>query len=609
MRLRLTIAVYVLLGLCWRGAAQELSATAAVENQQVFAGEPFVLQIQIEGSDTPEKPELNAIPGFAVQDLGGQQNSSESVTIVNNQVSRVVRRGYIFSYHLTAAKPGMLTIPSVTIRAGGKTLRTQPIAIHVVPPSESMDFKLRLSLSETKAYVGQPVILTLTWYVGKSVQNYAFNVPILTDKRFTFADPKIQIDPDRHLEISLPGGKAIAEKGQATLDGREFLTVQLRKILIPRQAGEVEIPQATVAGQAQRVEARRRSIFDDDFFGFARGRSLESFVVPSNTAALEVLDLPQGGRPPNFSGLVGQYKLSAEAAPAEVNVGDPITLSLRVSGPEYLNHVDLPPLSQQLELGRDFKIPAEQAPGVVEGNAKKFTQTIRAVDPDVKEIPPIELAYFNPKSGAYEIARTTAIPLTVKGTRVVTARDAEGSGPATTQSGVKSREGGIAYNYEGPDVLLSQAFGPASFASPAWLAALGVPPLVFAAFLGMTVLERRRGTRTGERKARRAFRDFSKRLAAQKPADTDEFYAAVLETLRRYLGDKLGLTPQALTFRDVRPVLQERSVNGQMVEDLAKLFERCEAGRYAGAAFRGQDPASLKAAALDTIGKLEQALG
>ena len=607
MRPSLAIAVAVLFTFCSRGAAQELSARTAVEKQQVFAGEPFVVQIQIAGSDAPEKPDLNAIPGFTVQDLGGQQNSSESVTIINNQVSRVVQRGYIFSYNFTAAKPGTFTIPAVIVRAGGKTLRTQPIPIQVVPPSESTDFKLLLSLSERRAYVGQPVVLTVTWYVGKNVQNYSFNVPVLTDNRFTFGDPRIQIDAERHLEISLPGGKVIAEKGQGILDGREFLTVQFRKILIPRQAGEVTIGQATVAGQAQR-QARARSFFDDDFFGFARGRSLESFVVPSNTALLEVLDLPQAGRPANFSGLVGQYKLSAEATPAQVNVGDPITLSLRVSGPEYLNHVDLPPLSQQLALARDFRIPTEQAPGMVEGGAKKFTQTIRAIDPEVTRIPPIELAYFNPKNGAYEIARTEAIPLTVKGTRIVTARDAEGVGPSSTQSGVKSREGGIAYNYEGPDVLVNQGFGTASFASPAWLAALGVPPLIFGAFLGLTVLERRRHARPGERKARRAFRDFSKRLGAQRPADSDEFYAAVLEAMRHYLGDRLGLTAQALTFRDVKPALELRNTNGQVVEEVSKLFERCEAGRYAGAAFRGQDPASLKAAALETIGKLEQLL-
>ncbi|MCP5112400.1 MAG: protein BatD, partial [bacterium] len=169
-----------------------------------------------------------------------------------------------------------------------------------------------------------------------------------------------------------------------------------------------------------------------DMMPFGQRAVYESFVVPSNSLALTVAEVPAAGRPDNFSGLVGNYRMAVQATPTEVNVGDPITLTLRISGPEYLDAIELPPLTNQTALARDFKIPPERAAGVVKGSAKSFTQTIRAKHSDVIEIPPIELAYFDADSGSYKVARTAAVPLTVQGTRIVTARDAEGFSDAGT---------------------------------------------------------------------------------------------------------------------------------------------------------------------------------
>ena len=61
----------------------------------------------------------------------------------------------------------------------------------------------------------------------------------------------------------------------------------------------------------------------------------------------------------------------------------------------------------------NFKIPEEMAPGEIKDRVKVFTQTVRAKHPDVKEIPEIELPYFNTETGKYEVARSDAIPLSV----------------------------------------------------------------------------------------------------------------------------------------------------------------------------------------------------
>lgn len=601
-------------------AATEITVRAAVEKQQVYVGEPFAFQIQVDGSESPGKPNLSALAGFQVEDLGGQQNSSESVTIIQGKVKRVVHRGYIFSYRLTANKAGMLVIPAIPVTVAGREYRTPPVSIRAVPPHTSKDFKLRISLSEKKAYVGQPVLMTLTWYVGANVRDYHFSLPVLSDQRFQVADLKASIDSNRAVQLPVGGTQVVAERGRGTLNGKPCLTVRFRKVLIPRQAGAITIAPATVAGRALKGYQRsRRSIFnnffnndyfDNAFPGFGRQPVFENFVVPSNSPRLEVLELPRAGRPANFSGFIGRFRLSAQATPTKVNVGDPITLTVYVAGPGYLGNLKLPPLSQQPALARDFRIPEERAAGVVKGRQKSFTQTIRAEHAGIRQIPAIELTYFNPDSGTYETARSRPIPLTVKGTRIITASDAEGAGEAgPIQSEIESSKGGIAFNYEGPEALVSQVRGAGAWLhSPARLATLGIPPLIFFSLLGFTLLVRWREADPVARKAKQAYRVLSRTLRKQKPGDSDEYYAAVLNALREYLGAKLGLAAAALTFADVEPALAARGADSELIAEVRRIFERCEAGRYAGAAFGDGEPSRMADSVLAVAGKLEDTI-
>ena len=473
--------------------AQSVQVHAAVEKTEVFLGEPFIFQIQIEGSDDPGQPNLGNIDGFSIHERGGQNNSSSSVTIINGRMVQNVSRGFVFSYQLTPLKKGVVTIPSIPITANGQTFRTQAIPIRVNEPAETDDFKLRMELSSNEVYVGQAVTLTVTWYIGKDVEEFHFSTPVLLDPLFVNADSELSIDStqkDRYLRIPLQGGEVIGEKTQEMMGGKEYLTVRFQKILIPQKSGSVSLPQSTVSFNAVMgyQKRRQRSPFDDffkdDFFG-RRQANKQKFVIPSNQPSLNVLPLPEEGKPDTFTGLIGEYHLTAHASFSEVRVGDPITLTIEVSGPEYLDNVELPPLHLQPTLIHDFKIPAEMSPGKVEGGVKTFTQTFRAKHPDVTAIPPIELSYFDVKQKKYATARSEPIPLSVSATRVVTVQDAEGTQVTEeVKSELESFASGIAHNYEDLSVLENHAYGPAMWiSSPLWLSLLGGPPTLFLMLL------------------------------------------------------------------------------------------------------------------------------
>jgi hypothetical protein len=608
------VVLFVLLPLC--SQAQTFTAEAAVEKLQVYVGEPFVFQVQVKGNDSPEEPNLTGLNGFSVERLGGQQNSSQSVTIVNGRMNRNVSKGYVFNYRLTPQKAGALTIPALSVTADGKAVRTRPVTIRVQTPSETEDFKLRVTLSESRAYIGQPVTMTVTWYIGGNVRDFAFNVPVMKDDRFDVIafDPAVPTTQNsNYLRIALGNQQAIGKKGTGDLNGRSYTTVRFQKVLIPKQAGSISLPQATVSCQATGMRSRRRSLLDEFFsdpVGLGRAGT-QTVVAPSNPLSLEVKSVPTAGRPAHFSGLVGRYAIEAEAAPTDMNVGDPVTFTLRVSGPTYLANVALPSLQQQTSLARDFRIPQDRAPGVVRGGAKVFTQTIRATHPGVTQIPPVEFSYFNPDSGAYETAETDPIPITVKGTRIITARDAEGvETGGIIQTGIETQEGGIGANYEAFDALETQAQGIGAWLrSPLWAAFILLPPLTYFGLLTF-VFKRNRQSDPILRKAQRAQRDLAKTLKElpQSASAGDQQDAALLDALRRYLGDRLALPAGALTFDDVRKELESRDVSGEVVEELKVVFERCEAGRYAGGELAGQDLAGTSERMLEAAGKLEREL-
>lgn len=602
-------------------AASDFSASAAVESRRVFVGESFVYQITVEGEDSPDQPKLPDMPDFSARFVGGQQNNSSSITIINGRMTQDVHRGYVFSWQLTPKRAGTLEIPSVTVTAGNKSVQTQPVAILASKPQEMDDFKLELQLSTDTCYVGQPVTVSAIWYISADLQQFQFNLPVLDDPRFTVADWNMPVDPkskDRYLQVPLGDKQAVGIKERRNLNGKPYMTVRIDKVLIPKTAGKITLAEATVSFTA--VTGYRRpsgrsmmdNFFGDDFFGNFRQPVTKKFVIPSNTPELTVKPLPSTGRPDNFNGLVGDYSISAKADPIRVKVGDPITLTLTVTGPDYLDPVQLPPLNQQPDLTADFRIPAEMAPGVVKNGAKVFTQTIRAARADVKAIPSISLPYFDAKTGEYRIASTKPIPLQVSATRVVTARDAEGiaASAAPEKNELETRAEGIAYNYDDLSVLQDQAAGPDHWIhSPLWIGLLaGFPALYFILF-GFVAFRRFRLADPDSRGRKKAYARLLKQLkAAENPGTKPAAAAEVLSVLREYLAAKLHLSPGARTWREIEVSLQQHGIDESMVAETKLLFDICEAMGYGGISDAGAGPARLAERAAGLAKKLERGL-
>ncbi|MDX9981257.1 MAG: BatD family protein [Lentisphaeria bacterium] len=591
---------------CVRAAGadeQPFAVTAGLSTTTAYIDQPIQLQILVQGTDSPELPDLPELDGFTLRYTGTNPRTERQVVIRQGRRIETVRQSAVLVYELMPKRAGRLDIPSLLITLGNKQAHTPALNLLVKEPQPNDDLKLRIELSREECYVGEPIRATWTFAFRHNLSNLHLTAPLLIDSAFTVPDYLPEIDPARRNQyhrLEVEGKETIAVLGQATIGGQQYTTLTFEKILIPRAPGERLLPASTVVADA--AVGRQRT---NDFFARVQ-EVVKSLATRSNQPRLVVRELPAEGRPANFAGHVGRYRIEAAAQPLAVNVGDPIELVVTVSGSEYLAHFELPPFEKQPDLARDFRLSHGDDPGEIQKDRIFFRRVLRATHPDVTEIPPLELPYFDTATGRYDIARTQPIPLNVRAARTVTALDAEGVAPANLMRKVKIRAQGLAANYEDAAVLRNQEAGfRAWLASPVWLGTLGGFPAAYFALAVVVAGHRRRRANPAAIRSRRA------RLISLRNLNDIHSVAnaheRTLAAIRQYFGAKFDLAAGALTFHDILPHLDQAQVPPELRDELRQLIELCEAGHYAGSVH--SSPGELIPRAADLIRRIDERIG
>ena len=560
-------------------AQTDISVSIGVEKQTVVVGEPFLFRIVIDGANDADAPDLAALTqDFDVELAGTYPSNSQSITIINGQRSEVVKRSLNVDYQLRARRTGTLSIPRATVIVGGRSFTTNPVRIQVNEATENENFDLEATLSKNDCYVGEAIILTTVFYIEAQVKDVSFAMPALAlDSLRSEALPVSNARGD-NIELNIDDKRVVATQEKVTRNGETVITLTFRHLLIPGQAGTLILPKTILTAQG----ATGRRVQNRSLFGGTR-TEYESVVVATNELTLNVKPLPTQGKPDDFSGLVGNYTIAATASPTTVDQGEPITLNVTISGSHSLRFFELPPLQQQAALATTFSIPIDMAPGALEGESKRFTQTIRANSPKITEIPPISVTYLNADTGQYQTASSNPIPITVNETTVVTSGDAEGGQMVAPVLEHIAVDEGIAHNFTDASALVPQQFGPDVWlrSASSWLLLL-VPPLLYA-FLALGQFIRRRGGIFSLDSAQsRAFPTLMSSLDALDTAQ--DVHGPVMDALRTYLGTHLERQASALTFSDAAAPLDDRGVGESTRLALKALFDECEAHRFAGGA-------------------------
>lgn len=135
---------------------------------------------------------------------------------------------------------------------------------------------------------------------------------------------------------------------------------------------------------------RRTSGFFSHWQSYPRQKTLAPFT-------LAVQPLPAAGRPADFSGAVGIFRLTGQLSQTVVRPGDIVTLHLDLSGQGWLGDATLPALPSSAP----FKTyPAKET--VREPPHLATDQVLIPNGTNAAEIASVRFAYFNPNAARYE---------------------------------------------------------------------------------------------------------------------------------------------------------------------------------------------------------------
>jgi len=361
--------------------------------------------------------------------------------------------------------------------------------------------------------------------------------------------------------------------------------IELAKAIFPISSGKVTIGPAELRGDIIVHSRSRRNGFFDDFFGDPFGKR-QPFILRSEPINLTIKPLPLKGRPEGFKGAVGDFRFDLTANPLAVKVGEPITVTMTVSGTGNLDTVSLPEIS----CGDAFKTYAPEigikrgVRGGRVGGEKIFKQVIIPLSVESKEIPAVSFNYFNPETGQYQTINKGLIPI-----KVESAPDqgpmnlVEGAGIGPGRERIKLLEKDILYIKENPGHLTrtGQVYYRRSLY---WI--IPVAALIFLLMV-WGIQNRRDKLRSDHIYARQvgasrsARKRFKKARIFLNDGDSEKFYSEVHRAFTRYLGDKLGVPSGADGSAVVAGKLADAGVSEDFIKEVEICFSDFDLARFA----------------------------
>ncbi|MBN1671262.1 MAG: BatD family protein [Kiritimatiellae bacterium] len=468
----------------------------------------------------------------------------------------------------TRSKDPPAVKPARAIRA---CLLTALFAAAVWPPAHAAgeeragaDLFARIALSRQSVYVGEPFELT--------VSVYARRIGLAPEIAIREAPAALALGPFRQVR---------AEPFSA--DGLAYVGYAFRADARAHEAGQLAVTclvGVSVAGSATDGPP-------DSPDPEARSAELRPAPVP-----LLVQPTPEQGRPGGFSGAVGVFELGADVRPDAIFAGEPVTVTMVVSGRAALDAAQCP----AVRVGKGFKAyPAVRVREERRGAAWRtvFKQIVVPELPAANTIEAVSFSYFDTERRAYRTLERGPFLIRVRPIPAAGSAAEPGGRPGSAQVAARRAEPGFAGLKGAPRRWRGRSGSP-------WYRHVGVfglhavPPLLL---LGLHLVVRQRAGRGGAgssaasrrrsvRLLRIAFGRIEAALAGDRPACA---YEAAWRALVACAGADDALAPgEAVSENILRRV---RTLGWPMSAQVGfgQALAACEQGRFAPAA-RGSSP-------------------
>lgn len=547
--------------------------TANVDARQIPLGETLSYTIEVRGAGmsgvTPTPP-----TGLVNLQIAGGPSTSTSFSFVNGAVSS----SRSLTWYLAPQAVGKARIPALELKVGGKIYRTEPIEVEVMPagsvskapapglppargapggagrePSQA-DLRLESEVSAQRVYVGQPLVLTTRLITRVQVVDVsAGSDPTLHG--FLLEEADTDVVPERVFR-----------------EGREYRSyVLMRRILTPTTPGTTVIPPET---RTIRIRSTNRDAFD-----FFSPRVLEVTRV-SSPVTIEALSPPVGGRPADFSGAVGVFKLDFTADRKDAAVGDAVGVKVTLSGTGNLKTVESPVLSPTA----DFRIFDPRVEEKISGfKPRTYTKTwsyvLTPLSPGEIPLPTVSFSYFDPEAKAYRRLASPDARLRVQ--RLEPGAAPEGQAPArASRREVQTLQKDIRFlkSLEGPLARKKPGLRSYGWVWAAIAVSLLAQPLAW-------YLKRRGGPSSvlpggwRGRARRRALKEIAQ--VQGRDGNAARISSVAAGAILRFIADRCRVPASGLTYEEIGEQLERRGVSEGPRAELRALLELCDRWRFA----------------------------
>ncbi|MGH7617976.1 MAG: BatD family protein, partial [Gemmatimonadaceae bacterium] len=298
-----------------------------------------------------------------------------------------------YRYVITTDRTGTFAIAPFEARLGNEVARSRPTFISVRPATRgsvpsviararvdtSLEVNFRaLSLPET-VYVGQQANYEVAVFLNETVRDRLRRNP-------TFFPPDMQ----SMLAYDLP---ARADPPRRQVGSHCYDALVYQRALFPLMPGRFSIP------PAQLVYSLPLSA---SFFSRE-----ETHELQTDSTVVVAVEPPMLGRPSDYGGAVGNLHVAAKLDTSASRVGDPMRLTVRVSGTGNVKLFPRPAIGVPWGalVNGDERVEVDTTARRIAG-AKEFDWVLTPKIAGELDLPPIHYPYFNPESRRYETATT-----------------------------------------------------------------------------------------------------------------------------------------------------------------------------------------------------------
>ncbi|MDR2754906.1 MAG: BatD family protein [Planctomycetaceae bacterium] len=589
-------------------------------------------------------PDISALTDFNVQALPKQPLNQHSIQIINGSRTENMTSRIRFAYILTPKKSGSLIIPKPnvsvkgqqlvpdSVEIGGQSLRETSfggaIPVTVKPPNDQDLVRLKIEIDKTRLYPFQPLTVTLVVQV-KGLPDKIDSGQSMNPLQVLSEPPKLTI-PWANDDTSLPKGMVPQQKYSdwlnslvvrrpqhgfaindytsnsfgidddffrsplsfggmirrtpfqfapkpvkiqlSDLNGKETTYWEFRfsRTFMPEEIGRFSFGSVTLKGVFAAADPNT-----------PQGVSLCDVYALASEVSVDVVDVPQANRPESYIGAFGTFDWSVDLQPRQAKVGEPMTLTLRLSGQGSTAHVKPPELSQNTEITANFKVypPTEE----VNGKSCTFTYTVRPTQEGSLVFPSLSAVFFDVEKEDFVTLQSNPITVEITETRNSHSAPVFSNSQRSFSGTLERSEKGLFANMTDPHEAVQHSvdFVRWVFIVISLFSVYGV--FVFGAFVWRTCHSnpKLRRRRNASKRAKQRLTEIV--TTRQKSNNQTVLFGNELQNVFfGYVADLTDGAEQGMTTKDACIKLLELGATEQTVREIRGVLETLDAARYGG---------------------------